>query len=141
MATAPPASFLGIPRELRLQIYEALQEQDIGYKVLDKWRGGHDARGFYATPIRDPEARLVIPWLSLLLSCRSVATEMQSMMRNPVQGDDKHSTYVMETDLGRQSSDMGNVIWQRIPCAPTSAKVLLVHCYTDTSKSFWGDGG
>ncbi|KAK5706119.1 hypothetical protein LTR97_001105 [Elasticomyces elasticus] len=144
MATSPPASFLGIPRELRLQIYEELQEQNLECKVLKKWRGGHDSRGFYATPIRDPEARLIIPWLSLLLSCRAIAAEMQSWIRNQAQaqGDDKHSTYIMETDLGGQESqDMGNVIWQRIPCAPTSAKVLLVHCYTDTRNSFWGDGG
>ncbi|KAK4891727.1 hypothetical protein LTR27_009735 [Elasticomyces elasticus] len=142
MATFPPASFLGIPRELRLQIYEKLQEKDLEYKVLDKWSGGFDTRGFFATPIRNAEARLVCPWLSLLLSCRAIAAEMQSLIRNQAQGDDKHSTYVMETDIGGQESqDMGNVIWQRMPCAPTSAKVLLVHCYTDTRNNFWGDGG
>ncbi|KAK5739158.1 hypothetical protein LTR17_005459 [Elasticomyces elasticus] len=140
MATFPAASFLGIPRELRLQIYAELQEQDLEYKVLDRWseRSAYDP---YSVPFRNEESRLLIPWLSLLFSCRAVAAEMRSLIRDQAQRDDKHVTYVMDADLGPDGDDMGHVIWQRIPCAPIDAKALVVNCYVDPRKWFAGDGG
>ncbi|TKA65424.1 hypothetical protein B0A55_09381 [Friedmanniomyces simplex] len=133
---------LGIPRELRLQIYESLLDEDVNYNVLKRWTGGHGPDGFYATPIRNREAHLTLPWLSLMLSCRATASEMRSFMRDHIGGDAKHITYVMAADLGNGHSDLREITWQRLPCAPSDVEVLVVECGAEADGFVcWGDGG
>jgi len=142
MTTVPRASLLGIPTELRLQIYDSLMDEDVNYAVIKRWTGGHGRDGFFTTATRNPEARLNLPWLSAMLSCPTIAYEMRSLMRNRKEGDSKYTTYVMSAELGNGGGDVRDVTWQRLPCAPSDAEVLIIECGAE-SDDFepWGDGG
>ncbi|KAK1067176.1 hypothetical protein LTR33_011410 [Friedmanniomyces endolithicus] len=142
MTTVPRASLLGIPTELRLQIYDSLMDEDVNYAVIKRWTGGHGRDGFFTTATRNPEASLNLPWLSAMLSCPTIAYEMRSLMRNRKEGDSKYTTYVMSAELGNGGGDVRDVTWQRLPCAPSDAEVLIIECGAE-SDDFepWGDGG
>ena len=142
MATVPRASLLGIPPELRLQIYDSLFDEDVDYNVIKRWTGSFQEGSFSTSPMRNPEARLMLPWLSAMLSCRTIAHEMQSLMRDHKEGDSKYTTYVMAAELGNGGDDVRDVTWRRLPCAPSDAEVLIIECGAE-SDDFepWGDGG
>ncbi|KAK0338254.1 hypothetical protein LTR02_005968 [Friedmanniomyces endolithicus] len=142
MATVPRASLLGIPPELRLQIYDSLFDEDVDYNVIKRWTGSFQEGSFSTSPMRNPEARLTLPWLSAMLSCRTIAHEMQSLMRDHKEGDSKYTTYVMAAELGNGGDDVRDVTWRRLPCAPSDAEVLIIECGAE-SDDFepWGDGG
>ena len=141
MAISIRASLLGLPRELRLQIYDFILSDSTSFTPLNGMTGGHGKNGFYTSAMRNPDARLRLPWLGLLLTCGEIADEIQGLFRQSVDADSARTTYVMATDIGSGRGRMGAVTWRHIPCAPSDARVLVVECGCDGSPQLGGDGG
>lgn len=68
----PRASFLGLPPELRQNIYIDVCRLDINAKVIDRFKDAFSSIGFQCIPIRAPLVELNIPWLHLMSTCRDV---------------------------------------------------------------------
>jgi len=143
MATTQSTSLLGLPRELRLHIYDHVLEEDTDYTPLNGMKGGwdRDHGGFNTEAIRNQGALLRLSWLSLLRTCRTIATEIRGLIRDTVDGDSARTTYVMATDIGLENTKMSEVKWCRVPCAPRDARAMMVHLGVHVDMQFGGDGG
>jgi len=147
-------SLLGLPRELRLLIYGYIRRLDVNWLVLESFHDEHDGDGYKATPVRsDPLP--CIPWLALTSTCRTIAHELGSSLWPPKPehvsaGAHKQApdltasrTYALDVEL-IGSEQVGQVGWQKIPCAPADARTLhvTIHCdAADTEGCLWGCGG
>ncbi|GIZ47010.1 hypothetical protein CKM354_001011200 [Cercospora kikuchii] len=135
MSTAQQANLLGIPTELRLAIYDAILDADVDCDILDKWDEGFEDRGFWSRPSRNEQTRLDLTWCNLLLTCRTIHTELESHMSKTRTG-----TYVAEIE--RNSHSITTFRWRRLDCAPRDVKSMIVEFKTeDPDCGFWGDGG
>jgi len=147
------ATFIGIPRELRLRIYDYLRHSPIEYQVLKGFNDDFTNGGFSAKPIRAEDQHLYLPWLNVALTCRPLAHEIQSsLISSPAsatagedaerrgESADHDRTYTLSMELIRQGQ-VGQVTWTTIPCAPSDVKTLVVTCNADSKTRFWGDGG
>ncbi|KAF2772995.1 hypothetical protein EJ03DRAFT_348047 [Teratosphaeria nubilosa] len=140
----PKASLLGIPTELRFQIYDHLLSTDINWTVLKGYKDAYTKQGFHATPIPgdDENPLLSLPWLHLLQTCKSLSCELQSYIRREgTKANAAASTYTVDIQcLAR--GDLGAITWRTIPCPPTHAKTLVATCNFDRAQAqFQGDGG
>nr|POE47048.1 hypothetical protein CFP56_00380 [Quercus suber] len=137
------ASFLGLPTELRLQIYSYLRCAPMNATVMEGFRDGWEDHAFQTTPIRADTTRINIPWLNLMLTSRAIAAEMKA---DAVSGraaatavtTSKAQTYSLSISA-RWNLDA--ITWTRIPCPPEDVRVLDVTFHAPCDLRFWGDGG
>ncbi|KAI1311712.1 hypothetical protein F5Y03DRAFT_342067 [Xylaria venustula] len=140
------ASFLGIPRETRQNIYDYVIRSDLNYEVVKLYKDGWGDSGFSTVMYRHPAEVLVVPWVNLLLTCRSINAELGAYMDSPLVMNDKDNrTYTMDIH-GTSSGVLKSSTWQKIPCSPSnvntvSVNILIKHTPRDWSVRIWGSGG
>ncbi|KAF2094241.1 hypothetical protein NA57DRAFT_60873 [Rhizodiscina lignyota] len=139
MSSDNRASLLGLPRELRRQIYREVIGTEINCTTVEYWKDGHFSQtGFRCTPqLKGP---LQLPWLNLLFTCKEIAAEMKALTSEAsFLQSEENATYVLELDpsLGLRAT------WERIPCPPSDARYLVANVVFDDMRDgqFWGDGG
>lgn len=134
-------SLLGLPRELRLQIYDHVLDQDLEYTPIERFRGGFALpEGFYTIAHYDEDSKLSLPWLNLLSTCKTIVAELCSHMDSEsVNARTRRHTYVMSLEPKKRS--LGRLEWNRILCPPSEARELIVNLGSLDSVQFWGDGG
>ncbi|KAJ6487941.1 hypothetical protein C8R45DRAFT_1213922 [Mycena sanguinolenta] len=127
MCLQPPSLFLGLPTELRLQIYDG-----VVHLPLEVPRRIHKQPPGQAAP------PLPIPWLSLMLVCKTMAEELRHHLYTS-----GNTTYELEINnlQGKHRSIAGEVTWQRIPCPPSSVRTLQATLVLHFVTMFWGCGG
>ncbi|EME44950.1 hypothetical protein DOTSEDRAFT_43389 [Dothistroma septosporum NZE10] len=136
------ASLLGLPRELRLEIYQHVFSLDISHRILHQWRDTHTAeQGFKSVPDLN-EGPLSIPWLQLMLTCKTIALELRALMREPsFLEQHNNGTYTLDLEATRGGMTLGATTWRHIPCAP--GQVRCLEAFYNASRGFqaWGVGG
>jgi len=135
------ASLLGLPRELRLQIYKHILPEDICYTI-----DTNEIRTIAASkprPLLHRSQHYVVPWILLLLVCKAIGEEVRSFIEttSSLAHDQEINsrTYTMYLDLQKRRA--GPLIWRQVPCAPKDARVLVATCVGDNHFHVWGDGG
>lgn len=155
------SSLLGVPTELRLQIYDYLLDPEIAYTALT---GFHkESTSFNARPIfvNGYDASLHLPWIRLLQTCRTISDELRAHIRKrttvcskaneiavpnstkEVHGHEYTSggTYVLAVRSNDGPNDIGEVTWRRVSCSPAQVRRLVVNIAFDVRMAWWGDGG
>ncbi|KAJ7267004.1 hypothetical protein B0H12DRAFT_1320962 [Mycena haematopus] len=134
VASQPPSSFmLNLPPELRLQIYDAVVDLPLDCKVVRRKR----REGFKTAQTTNSTCLRSIPWLSLVLVCKTIANELRHHAHTS-----GNVAYELEVDnLQNQWSIAHDVTWRRIPCPPSSVRTLQADLVLDLQTSFWGAGG
>ncbi|CAK1364698.1 unnamed protein product [Cercospora beticola] len=137
------ASLLGLPRELRLEIYRHVFALDLQCTILNGWRDTHtQEHGFRSVPEVDRDADLIVPWLSIMLTCKDLACEMQSVMKEKSFSENPQTTtWSLELEGKRGGMALGHTTWQRIPCPPNQVRILQASYNTKGGFQSWGDGG
>ncbi|KAF7351197.1 hypothetical protein MSAN_01550700 [Mycena sanguinolenta] len=128
-ASAVPTSsvLLDLPRELRLQIYDALADLLLDCRV-DRTR--QKVRTKLAT-VRSATTRLPIPWLSLMLVCKTISNEMQYHIRG-------YTTYILEAKNFVSVQTLADrVTWRGIPCPPSNVRTLEANLYLSLMTHCW----
>ncbi|KAK3681529.1 hypothetical protein LTR37_020872 [Vermiconidia calcicola] len=123
------ASFLGLPAELRLKIYEYLVHTDINCRILDNVLHTSGCRGTAARLILNPSATLSssVPWLSLLMTCRDVASELNWFMNDAaLLNDERNRTCAT---------------WRSLPCKPSQARNVVMNVKARSGSGPWTEGG
>ncbi|EME45793.1 hypothetical protein DOTSEDRAFT_71472 [Dothistroma septosporum NZE10] len=134
------ASFMSIPPELRLQIYQNLDFGRVEHVVclppgryawMDLKRDGQSAQRI-----------LHLDRLSLSLTCKVIRAEVGDFIsRNSTDIRTYALKLLLEQDLVRRTT------WRSLPCHPQSVDVLSVDCILGKRlglrrwSSFYGDGG
>lgn len=141
--TIKTASLLGLPRELRLQIYRNVFSLDLKHVVVERWRDTFTTKdGFKSVPDLNEDEKLLVPWLCLMLSCKSIAVELRSIMEETSFLEDRSNlTYDLDLEATRGGMSLGAVMLNKIPCPPD--KVMFLNVHYNASRGFlaWGDGG
>lgn len=135
------AHLLGLPPELRLNIYDHVFQQHFDISPLDGFelerhypRRPKGLQGSYVkiNEIRTQPAYFSIPWLNFKLSCRAIAQEIQKYMESSRYLDaDQNRT--LEMDLKPKPAAQGEgislvlIAWRRVPCPPREMRRLIVH--------------
>lgn len=127
MATIKEASFLGIPRELRMKIYDYVFDFNIEYTPPCGY-------GFRA------DARLQLSWLNLMLTCATTAGEIRSIMDTAAFSVGQANTSY-ELDLQCSKFTLTSTKWTKIPCTPSRVQDVIVHFNAVFLYRFWCDGG
>lgn len=142
IATAQ-ASLPGLPRELRLQIYQHVFALDLDCTILEAWKDEHtQAHGFRSVPELNPNARLVVPWVNLMLTCKDFAIELQSCMSEKAfLKSEQKRTWSLDLEAKRGGMTLGHTTWRHIPCHPKQLRVLEASYNTKRGFQAWGDGG
>jgi hypothetical protein len=109
-------SFLGLPTELRLRIYEYVFAADINARVIENIRHSSGSNGTQALMIPNETISLQdsIPWLRLPLVCHQIYEELQSGILNRKR--DRTYSADLEVCNNPSSKVVRSVIWKRIPC-------------------------
>ncbi|KAJ6488006.1 hypothetical protein C8R45DRAFT_1213964 [Mycena sanguinolenta] len=128
MCLQAPSLFLGLPTELRLQIYDGVVHLPLDCQVARRIRGQPPAQAAPALPI---------PWLSLMLVCKTITEELRHLKAS------EDTTYELDIDLDNSAygSIAKTVTWRRIPCPPSSVRTLQANVALHFGTYFWGDGG
>lgn len=112
-STQPPkASLLGLPRELRLQIYEYVLEFALDYNTSDFWRrhlGGPTLSSFR------------LPIAKLAMSCSSIAYEVRALICSL---PDKDRFAIATLSVGPDGQ--GPMYLRRAPCPVADLKVFNI---------------
>ncbi|KAJ6487946.1 hypothetical protein C8R45DRAFT_261995 [Mycena sanguinolenta] len=130
MPLRSPSIFLGLPAELRLQIYDAVASLPLDCQLARSIRS------------QQPEQRaapsfLPISWLNLMLVCKTITEEL----RHHVHASG-NTTYEIELDnLHEQYSMADKVTWRQIPCPPRSVRTLRANLVLRFGTGFGADGG
>ncbi|KAI0205878.1 hypothetical protein F4808DRAFT_408153 [Astrocystis sublimbata] len=138
------ASLLGISRELRQQIYGYVMRLSLDYEIAKYADGACDA-GFRTCIYRNRDS-MTISWVSLLLSCKYINTELSAYMSSPsILGNEDLHTYQLDI-RGTSRGTLMSSQWQRISCPPSKARRVLVNYYVginqlDRRIHIWGSGG
>lgn len=137
------ASLLGLPRELRLQIYQHVFETDIHHTVLKQWRHTFSSeKGFISVPDFNKNEKFTMPWLNLMLTCKATALEIRAAMQEPsFLGNERNRTYVLDLEATRGGMSLGAATWRQLPCAPAQVQVLEASYNASCGLQTWGDGG
>lgn len=141
MAAPERASLLGLPVEIRLQIYDYVCQLAPDPRGLitetTNIRHSLNTRGAWRGPycgIKSP-ARLGIPWIQLLSCCTTIAAELKQYMEGPAYLAKEHSrTFIVDISDHNKS-----LAWQKIPCRPHQAQTLVVNprSLNDTENALW----
>ena len=138
MATPERASLLGLPRELRDQIYGHVLMTKL--KITFSKSGGMFERATFT--LSEP-GRFSLPWVNLSLACKTCHHDLQDYVednkkRRSGPADDLR-TYVM--DITFNQGDLEVITWRHLPCTPAQAKIIIVNAKAPEQTSFGGDGG
>ncbi|KAJ6487945.1 hypothetical protein C8R45DRAFT_262011 [Mycena sanguinolenta] len=127
MCLQAPSPLLGLPTELRLQIYEAVVDLPVDCQVARRNRNKPPVQAAPALPI---------PWLSLMLVCKTITEELRHLHT---------STYELELDnldkRYRRRRIADEVTWRRISCPPSRVRTLQANLVLHIGTKFWGCGG
>ncbi|KAI0973079.1 hypothetical protein F4678DRAFT_427900 [Xylaria arbuscula] len=140
------ASFLGIPREARQNIYDYVIRSDLNYEVVKLYQNDYAKGGAFTIMYRHPVETLTVPWVNLLLTCKPINAELGAYMSSPlVLGNEDNRTYTMDIH-GTSSGVLKSSTWQKIPCSPSNANtvsvnILIKHGPSDWGVRTWGCGG
>lgn len=116
------ASLLGLPCELRLQIYNHARHLD--FTVLKAGPEHRFARvRLDALPKHRSEDRLCLHDVELMLTCRAIANEVRESNR----------TY----ELNHRANNVQRLTWRRLPCSPADIQVLLLTCAFKGDRRYW----
>ncbi|KAJ6488007.1 hypothetical protein C8R45DRAFT_263133 [Mycena sanguinolenta] len=128
MCLQSPSLLLGLPTELRLQIYHGVVHLPLDCKVPRRIRNQQPAQAARALPI---------PWLSLMLVCKTITEELRHLKAS------EDTTYELDIDLDNSAygSIAKTVSWRRIPCPPSSVRTLQANLALHFGTRFWGNGG
>jgi len=140
MAAVSQASLLGLPRELRLQIYQYLIQTEIHYTTLHGYVGvdwKHVAHAIWQPPSEEPNP-LHVPWIALTRICKTTASELRSMTKETVHAT-AFQTYELSVPLTVYGVD--EATWTKIQCPPGDVKILSVRLRTPARIHTRGDGG
>jgi hypothetical protein len=137
------ASLLGLPTELRHLIYQHVFLLPINHLILTSWSDVHSAEhGFREVPDLNRSVPLQIPWLNLSLTCRTLAQEIRSAMREArYASDERLHTYVLHLEGRRGGVWLGATTWVALPCPPEEVRVLEVSYDANSGFQAWGSGG
>jgi hypothetical protein len=134
-------SFLGLPTELRLRIYEYVFAADINARVIENIQHSSGSNGTQALMIPNETMALQnsIPWLRLPLVCRQIYEELQSGILNRK----RDRTYIADLEVCNDPSSkvIRSVTWKRIPCTPAEAQHLIINVVTRSGPGPWTEGG
>ncbi|KAI8946139.1 hypothetical protein F4801DRAFT_583680 [Xylaria longipes] len=140
------ASFLGIPREIRQYIYNYVIRFELNYEVVKLYKDGWCNGGFSTVMCRHPVEALTVPWVNLLLTCKSVNAELGAYMSsNLTLNNEDLRTYTMDIH-GSSNGSLRSSTWQKIPCSPSNVNTALVNIHIkynpqDWCVRTWGCGG
>ncbi|KAF2171810.1 hypothetical protein M409DRAFT_18043 [Zasmidium cellare ATCC 36951] len=137
------ASLLGLPAELRLEIYSYVCTTDLRHTILNEWRHTHSSQyGFKSVPDLIKDEKLIIPWLSLIRTCKALAVELRAVMKEPsFLAGEQNTTYVLDLEATRGGMALGAATWRQLPCAPGQARYLEAYYNASCGLNTWGDGG
>ena len=141
------ATFLGLPTELRLRVYDYTIHTDTKCSILkDIQHISGPTKGTQAILMLNPEAKIIrsIPWLNLRLTCKTVHYELESFMADAVfMNNEQNHTYVLDLDVSHQAESKPRrpVTWRSLPCPPTRAKVLIINVAARPGPGPWTEGG
>ncbi|KAI0151703.1 hypothetical protein GGR57DRAFT_470197 [Xylariaceae sp. FL1272] len=146
----PPPPILGIPRELRLGIYEAIMLMDLEYDVVENYIHMRHLDSFEILH-RHRNSKLVIPWVQLIQTCKQINAELSDYMSSvAISNKPDYRTYVLDIFAhDRFVGRLSKATWRHIPCPPAGIKNIEVnfgferHDGTRANRppKFWGDGG
>lgn len=153
MSEVRRCSLLGIPPELRLQIYSyvlgfdtgrlAIYDPafDSGYEWRFRYEGFWGSKDGYGTRIIRHQPDLPrISWLCLQSTCKLISTELKSHMQSTaIYENEEHHNYEM-TITGRRGN-LAGVVWNSLPCPPEQCRVLTANITLRGEITLWGDGG
>ncbi|KAF8135994.1 hypothetical protein K438DRAFT_1997038 [Mycena galopus ATCC 62051] len=129
----PPGLFLNLPAELRQKIYDAVLDLPLDSQVAR--RKPKELRTAQGSPAQDSD-RLLIPWLSLMLVCKTFASEVHYHVHAS-----GNTTYELEVDnLERDHILAHKVTWRQIPCPPRSARTLHTRLELSSRTWYWAGG-
>ena len=140
-------SFVGLPTELRLKIYDYVIHADIDCVILKDILHTTGSNGTQAVLVPVPKQNLLchIPWLNLLLTCNRVAWEMRShMAESSFLNEEKNRTCVLDLDVyhdSESSKPNRHVTWRSLPCSPSDAQVLVMNVTGRGCPGPWTEGG
>ncbi|KAJ8128430.1 hypothetical protein O1611_g5204 [Lasiodiplodia mahajangana] len=133
------ASLLGIPRELRQQIYGYVMHFDLKYDVMQfRFRHIHPLAWSWRDN-RYVRERLCLGWVNLRLTCRLFNFELAATMDSAyVLNDEANRTYTLDITASEHPS-MGEAMimlttWRKIPCCPSNASTLAITIYINVPQ-------
>ena len=141
------ASFLGLPTELRLKIYEYVFHMDVDCTVIQDIKHVTGSNGTQAILVPQLPQRLSahIHWLNLQLTCKVTASEMKSYMGEAAfLNNERSRTYILDVEIYNDimtSPPKRLVKWRGIPCPPAEARALIVHVKPSEKSIPWTEGG
>ncbi|KAK6396347.1 hypothetical protein LTR65_009431 [Meristemomyces frigidus] len=134
MVEPGPANLLALPLELRLQIYDhvCLLDTDLETNLpYPAFRGAERTHN--------------IPWLNLMLACRTIGTELRRHFRSfdLLDTEDERRAYVVDLLPTADGSCLQQVLWRRIPCPPLQARRVKANLHGQHIErlQFAGRGG
>lgn len=127
------ATFLGLPPELRLHIYNIVVRMDVDQKAIQPWMAEHLTRPEDAVDTDPLSKRLV--WLNLLRTCKLVHKELDSMISNiGYLSRELNHTHEIDIVMGwaRENEKdyhrrRRHVTRQTIPCKLPHAKAVVLN--------------
>ncbi|KAI1159160.1 hypothetical protein F5B18DRAFT_40785 [Nemania serpens] len=141
------ASFLGVPPEIRHNIYGHVICIDLDHKVITLYKDGWARTGGFSTIMHHRPEALFLPWVNLLLACRQVNAELSAYMNSgSVLENEDNRTYSMDI-IGLSRGVLQAATWRRIPCHPSKVDTFSVQLRIENKKSqatrlrIWGNGG
>ena len=147
MSARAETTFLGLPTELRLKIYNYIIHADPECIILRDIQHVTGSNGTQAVLLGNSKANLRshLSWLDLQLTCSAIASEIRSYMTGPsFLNVEENCTYVLDLDVYNNSgSSKANRLatWRSLPCHPADAKVLIVNVATRRGPAPWTEGG
>ena len=136
---APRASFLGLPVELRLRIYQCVVEIDVDHVVLPKITTREGRRHGYRAHFDPNEYTALItqlPWINLKKTCKIIEAELASFMSAKSFLDNRSNReYVLDLDLYSDDRfEFVSATWRKVPCPPNHAQCITINVI-DTAKA------
>jgi hypothetical protein len=107
-------SFLDLPAELRLDIYDATLDANIDVPWLSNSQH-HDAR---------PGETFTIPWCNLMLVCRQLSVELRDHMKDTTEKGSKYNTWVLRLQYDYEAN---LPVQMRLPCSPSRLKTVHIN--------------
>ena len=162
--TEPRPTLLGIPPELRLQIYDYVRHSDPEYapiKSYNRYSVREQSQHSFEAMAERSNQCLRLLWLDLMLACRTLAAELRvfiSRVDKPAATVDAASNAIADANMAPEDRTYvidlelyGNIrrlTWRHLLCPPTDVQILRVRCSFvgadrphDFIEIFWGDGG
>lgn len=156
----PRASFLGLPSELRLKIYDHVLDFDRDKPEAlvpfpdpekDDWRfkynSFHLLSDGFETEIQRRYIGQSLPrisWLSLQSTCRTVYHELRSHVLGPEKGQAHDSAHTYALSILGGKGRLQGLHFTSMPCPPQDCRILRARISLRGSgimPRFWGDGG